>query len=424
MITYLNKIFLKSKKSNSLNLAFKKIKIETGIEKIFKSIEDYSADSEIRYVGGCIRKIINNEKVDDIDLAVNLKPNQVIEALKKDNIRYYETGIDHGTITAVVKNNKFEITSLRKDILTDGRHAKVEFSEDWLDDASRRDFTINSIYSDIEGNLFDPFDGKNDLESGKIKFIGDSEKRIKEDYLRILRYLRFYLNYSKKEHDIKTVKVIKKNLDGVSKISPERLLDEFKKLAKSKGFLNLSKDKFCSEIVQLIFPQFKNITIFKNPNDYVKKNIYKTDFVILISLMIIEDSDNVDYFLYKFNLSNNDKKRILFLNKFFSSKVTKKTFLKKNLQKILYLKGRQALLDVLYFDIFKSKKIDKKILEMIELFKTKEVPVLPLKAKNLMIKYNIPEGKELGLLLKKIEEKWMDNNFTITEDEIQNLVEN
>ena len=424
MITFLNKFFTKFKKNSSLDLAFKKLKKEECIKKIFKSIESHSDISEIRYVGGCIRKIINNEKVDDIDLAVNLEPNQVIIALKKNDIRYYETGIEHGTITAIINNYKFEITSLRKDILTDGRHAKVEFFGNWLEDASRRDFSINAIYADIDGNLFDPFNGKKDLESGEVKFIGDAEKRINEDYLRILRYLRFYLNYSKTKHNPNVVRVIKKNLDGVSKISSERLLDEFKKLLKSRGFLNLPRDQFSCEIIKLIFPQFKNINIFKNLNNYAKKNIFNVDFIILISLMIVEDSDNVDYFLFKFNLSNKEKKRILFLKRSFSFKINKQTFSNNNLQKILYFEGKQALLDFLYFNIFISKKIDKKIIEMIDLYKEKETPMLPIKPITLMTKYNIPEGKELGVLLKRIEKRWVDNNFKISEDEVQEIVKN
>ena len=151
-------------------------------------------------------------KVDDIDLAVNLNPSEVCECLKNNDIEYYESGILHGTVTAIINKYKFEITSLRKDVDTDGRHAKVEFSKNWKEDASRRDFTFNSIYADIDGNLFDPFDGKKDLENGKIDFIGDAEKRVKEDYLRVLRYIRFYLNYSKNKHDPKVIKVIKKNL--------------------------------------------------------------------------------------------------------------------------------------------------------------------------------------------------------------------
>ena len=424
MITLLNKLFSRSKNFNSLSLEFQKIKKETEIKKIFKIIEGFSSTSEIRYVGGCVRKVINNEVVDDIDLAVNLNPDEVSKIFKKNNIKFYETGINHGTITALIDNKKFEITSLRKDVLTDGRHAKVEFSNNWHEDASRRDFTINAIYADIDGNLFDPFDGKKDLENGKIKFIGEADKRIKEDYLRILRYVRFFLNYSKKKHDLSIIKIIKQNLDGFNKISPERLLDEFKKLFYSHGFVKLTKDIFCSEIIKLIFPQFKNINIFKKLNNFAKENINNLDFVFLISLMIIDGSDNADYFIYKFNLSKKDQKRILFLNNFFSTTANNKIFSINNLRKILYFNGKQALLDLLYFQVFRSKKIDKKLINFIELFKDEETPLLPLKATTLITKYNIPEGKELGVKLKKVEKKWINNNFEISDEEIQQIIKN
>ena len=424
MITLLNKIFSQSKNFNFLNLTFQKIKKETEIKEIFKAIEEFSKNSEIRYVGGCVRKAINNELIDDIDLAVNLNPNNVCEILKKNNIKFFKTGIDHGTVTVLINKKKFEVTSLRQDILTDGRHAKVEFSNDWHEDASRRDFTINSIYADIDGNLFDPFDGKKDLENGEIKFIGEPEKRIKEDYLRILRYIRFFLNYSKKKHNPNVIKIIKKNLDGFGKISPERLLGEFKKLVYSNGFSKLTKDIFCFEIIKLIFPQFKNINIFKKQNSFAKENINNLDFILLISLMIIDETDNADYFIYKFNISKKDAKRILFLNNFFSSKINSKTFSKKNLNKILYFNGKQSLLDLLYFQIFRSKKVDKKLFEMIEFFKNKEKPLLPLRAITLMTEYNISEGKELGVKLKKIEEKWVENDFEISKLEVQKIIKN
>ena len=424
MITILNKLYSHSKNFSSLNLRFKKIKDKTEIEKIFEAVEQFSDTSEIRYVGGCVRKIINNELVEDIDLAVNLSPSEVSKALKKNNIKFYETGIKHGTITALINKNKFEITSLRKDVTTDGRHAKVEFLNNWQEDASRRDFSINSIYADIDGNLFDPFNGKKDLENGEIKFIGDVEKRIKEDYLRILRYIRFFLNYSNKKHNVRVTRIIKKNLQGFSKISPERLLDEFKKLVRSKGFLKLTKDKFCFEIINLIFPQFKNLCIFRNLNSFAKDNIKNVDFIFLISLMIIDKTDNVDYFIYKFNISKKDQKRLLLLNNFFSNKINKKTFSKNNLQKILYFNEKESLLDLINFQIFKSKKVDKKLLEMIEFFKDKEPPLLPVSATTLMNKYNIPEGKKLGIMLKKIENKWLDNNFKISEKDIQKVIKN
>ena len=424
MNNLLDKIFFRALNLNYINLGFKNIKKETEIEKIFRAIHSFSANSEIRYVGGCVRKIINKENFDDIDLAVNLNPKDVCEALNKNDIKYYESGIEHGTITALINNIKFEITSLRKDVDTDGRHAKVEFSDNWKEDASRRDFTINAIYADIDGSLFDPFDGKKDLENGKIIFIGNAEIRIKEDYLRVLRYIRFFLNYSKAKHEPSVIKIIKKNLAGVSSISPERLLDELQKLVRSKGFSKLTKDKDSLEIINLVFPQLKNISLFRKLNSFAIKNLAKVDFILLLSLMIIDGTDNVDYFIYKFNLSKKDQKRLLFLNNFFSKKITSTSFSEKNLNKILYFNGREALIDVIYFKIFKSNKVESKLIKLIKIFKEKDIPVLPLKADILMEKYQIPEGKELGIKLKAIEEIWTNNNFKISEKEVQKIVSN
>ena len=145
MKNFFNKIFSSSKNLYSFKNNIKNLSLITPVKKIFEAINSYSSESEIRYVGGCLRRILNNENVDDIDLATNLNPLEVSEILKKNNINFYESGIDHGTITAIIDNHKFEITSLREDIFTDGRHAKVKFSKDWKKDASRRDFTINSI---------------------------------------------------------------------------------------------------------------------------------------------------------------------------------------------------------------------------------------------------------------------------------------
>ena len=160
MKNFLDKFFSRSKNLDHISQKIKLISSTTPVNKIFEAINDFSERSEIRYVGGCVRKAIKNEKVDDIDLATNLKPLEVCAALKKKQISYYEIGIEHGTITAIIDEYKFEITSLRKDVSTDGRHAEVEFSLDWKADASRRDFTINSIYAASDGNLFDPFNGK------------------------------------------------------------------------------------------------------------------------------------------------------------------------------------------------------------------------------------------------------------------------
>ena len=421
MNNLLDRIFFRSKNLDYISQNLKDITNQTPANKIFEAINNYSESSEIRYVGGCIRKVIKKETIDDIDLATNLKPNEVCEALKKKNINFYETGVEHGTITAIIDKYKYEITSLRKDVTTDGRHAKVEFSLDWKEDAARRDFSINSIYSDGEGNLFDPNNGKKDLDEGSINFIGDTEDRIKEDYLRILRYIRFFLNYSKHEHDPEIIKVIKRNIDGISKLSGERLLDEFKKLTKSNGFIKLFKDKDSLELIEIIFPQLKNLERFKKLNPYANDNLLKIDFIFLLALMIIDGTDNTDYFLYKFNISKKDQKRLKLIDFFYKEKTNLKNFTEKNFNKILYFNGKQAVIDIINFKLFTSNKVEKKLIKLIEVYKDKVIPTMPIGANTLMAKYNIPEGKILGNKLKMIEEAWVENGFTISEKNIQKI---
>ena len=422
MIKFLDKFIRRVNNYNDISKKIIELSKNTPVKKIFNSINNFSHKSEIRYVGGCIRKIIIGEKVDDIDLSTNLNPPQVCEILKDNNIDYYESGIEHGTVTAVIDNYRFEITSLREDVETDGRHAQVKFSTDWKKDALRRDFTFNAIYSDLEGNLFDPFNGKADLENGVIKFIGDPEQRIKEDYLRILRYIRFYLSYSNFKHDVELTKIIKKNIVGISNLSKERLLDELKKFVKSKVLIQLSKDKFSLELFKIIFPQLKNIEIFSNLNNYAKSKIKESDFIFILSLLLIDGTDNTDYFLYKFNISKKDQKRLKVINDFYKEKISSKTFSEKNLNKVFYYKGKQSLIDILSFKVFKSKKVDIKITKLIEQFQSKNLPTKPVDAKFLMEKYQIPEGKSLGTKLKVIEEEWVENDFNLSEKEIHKIL--
>ena len=419
MKSLLDKLFLRSNNLNNISLRFKDLSSKIPASKIFEAINSYSSSSEIRYVGGCVRKIINKEKTDDIDLATNLEPKEICDAFKKNRINYYETGIDHGTITALIDNCKFEITSLREDISTDGRHAQVRYSKDWKKDAARRDFTINSIYSDYDGNLFDPYKGKEDIEKGEINFIGNPDKRIQEDYLRILRYVRFFLNYSKQKHNPDTIKSIRRNLDGISKLSKERLIDELRKILSKKVLQSLPKDRFSLEIIEVIFPELKYFDIFLKLNSYAIKMLQEVDFIFIISLLIIDETDNTDYFLYKFNISKKDQKRIKNLYDFYNNKKIKKKFSKKNLNKVFYYKGKEILIDILNFKIFKSKKLDNDIIELVNLYKKKPIPTMPIKADILIKKYKIPQGKILGDKLKLIEEEWVNNNFQISDQEIE-----
>ena len=423
MNSILDIIFLRRNNFKNISANIKDLSTHKKVDQIFKVIKQNSTSGEIRYVGGCIRKILNNEVVDDIDLATNLEPQEVCEILKNNNIKFYESGIEHGTITAMIDNFKFEITTLREDVETDGRHAKIKFSKDWKKDASRRDFTINSIYSDDSGNLFDPFNGKKDLENGYIKFIGEPDKRIKEDYLRILRYLRFYSNYSKHHHDTDVIKKIKINIGGISKLSKERLFDELKKITNIKTLEKLSKDKTSSEIFLMIFPEIKNLDYFSKLKPHSYNLAREFDFIFLLMLMILDNSDNADYFLYKFNISNKDKKRIKILDNFYRENSSKKITLN-DLNKIFYFSGKQAVIDILNYKIFKSKKLDLKLKEFKDHFINKIIPIMPIKADLLMSKYKISKGKILGDKIKSIEEKWVENNFNISDQEVENILKN
>ena len=424
MRNFLDNIFSRSNNLDYISREIKNLTSKTPSHRIFEAINSYSTESEIRYVGGCIRKIINNERVDDIDLATNLEPKQVCDALSRKDIKYYETGAEHGTITAIIDEYLFEITSLRKDIQTDGRHAKVEFSKNWKEDASRRDFTINSIYSDKDGNLFDPYNGKKDLENGYINFIGNTDVRIKEDYLRILRYLRFFINYSKQPHNPETIRKLKINIGGISKLSKERLLDELRKIVSLTTLEKISKDRLILDLISIIFPELKNIKIFSKLNENQKVFLVDTDFIFLISLMIVDGTDNVDYFLYKFNISKKNQKRIKIIDEFFKENKNKNTFSEKNMNKIFYYNGRQAVIDILQFRIITAKKFDKKLIELIKFYKDKTSPIMPVGANVLMAKYKIPEGKQLGLKLKIIEEEWVKNEFKISDEQIEQIVNN
>ena len=422
MIKFLKNLLKSKTETFKDKTNFKELVSKKEVQELFKIINSYSNESEVRFVGGCVRKLINNEVVDDIDLSTNLRPEKVIEILKNNNINFYETGINHGTVTAVINDKSFEITSLRKDIKTDGRHAQVEYTKDWLDDASRRDFTINAIYSDIEGNLFDPFNGKNDLNNGLIKFIGDPAIRIKEDYLRILRYIRFSLVYSKNQHDKNTLKIIKQNLSGLKIVSKNRQLQELKKIISIKDFNKINLDKYLKELFLLIFPEIKLINRINNLDNLKNDILRNKSFEFILSILLIDNTEDCDYFIYKYNLSNKEKDKINLLNSIFSEEPNSEYFTKDNLLKILLQKGKENLIDILDFKILISKKNKDQLLDIKNFFNNFEVPEMPVKAKDLIVKFQLKEGKMLGSILREIEEQWLNNNFKISNTQIENIV--
>ena len=334
-----------------------------------------------------------------------------------------ETGIKYGTITALINDFKFEITSLRKDLSTDGRHAKVEFTSNWEQDAQRRDFTINAIYSDISGEVYDPLNGIEDLKNGIIKFIGDPNQRIQEDYLRILRYLRFYTQYNKnKFHDEITIKAIKRNLDGLAKISRERILGELFKMMKLNNFSKLFEDEFCRFIILSILPQLRNYNRIKILNKISYKIKKQIDKILLLSILIVDETDNCNFFLYKYQLSNEDKKRILFIKNSFKNYSKQYLYSKKNLLKLTYLSDKSSVIELLIFLIFVNPEKISNIENLIDYIKEKTIPEFPINAKFLKEEFNFLEGKQLGDALKKLEKQWIDDGFKIDKGNVKSLL--
>ena len=417
--------FIKQKNINlNTNLKFENLKKKYEIKKIFNIFSNDLNNCQIRFIGGCVRKALSNENIDDIDLAVDLTPEEVKLILKNNNIKFFETGIEHGTITAKINNEKLEITSLRRDIKSYGRHADVEFTKKWYEDAARRDFSINCIYADLEGNLYDPFEGKKDLKNGKVKFIGNAENRIREDYLRVLRYIRFFLDYSNQPHDLDIQKKILKNISGINKISKERLLSELEKIFRSKNIFKINDDEFLKKILHLVFPELKNIHLLEKLNDQALEILQSKDFLFWLSILIIDETDNTDYFLYKYKLSNNDKKRIKFLYQNYPKLSDNNFFSEKNFHKLVYYNDKSLVIDLIDFKICVSKKDITKMIKLKKLIIETNKPIFPIKAKNLIEEYNLKEGRELGTKLKKIEDVWVQNNFKITNQEVNRIINN
>ncbi|MGH6946921.1 MAG: CCA tRNA nucleotidyltransferase, partial [Kiloniellales bacterium] len=184
----------------------------------------------VRFVGGCVRDAVAGRPVKDIDLATPSPPEQVTALLERAGIKAVPTGIEHGTVTAVVDHLPFEITTLRRDLETDGRRAKVAFTDDWAADAARRDFTMNALSCAPDGTLYDPFDGLADLRAGRVRFVGDPRARIEEDYLRLLRFFRFQAHYGHEPPAPALLAVAMEMAPGLANLSGERLRQETLKL--------------------------------------------------------------------------------------------------------------------------------------------------------------------------------------------------
>ena len=388
---------------------------------VFNKIQEGSSADTVtaRFVGGCVRKYLSNDKIDDIDIATTLSAEEIKEKFLNTKFNIVETGIKHGTVTLVTDKFNLEITTLRKDVETDGRHAEVEYIDDWQLDSERRDFTINAIYLDINGKIFDPQMGTVDLKNNNVKFIGDPQKRIEEDYLRIIRFLRFKIMYDRKV-ELSTINAIKQNLDGIKKISKERILIELYKILDLKNFINLNESTHLKEIFSLIFPEFENL---KRLERLAKICDYtQVSKELLLAVLLIDEKNNHEYFAHKYNVSNNIKENLHISAKNIILIKGNKYFFYKDLKKYIYLYGKNHLinLNILNFVINEKLKF-KDFSETLKKILQSKKQKLPVDGKYL-IDNGMKQGSQIGRVLKKIEEEWIKNNFKISEDQMKEII--
>ena len=205
--------------------------VEPGCAAVMAALSLRGGEDCARFVGGAVRNALMGLPVDDVDIATWLPPDEVVKALKAAGLKAIPTGIDHGTVTAIAERRPYEITTLRRDVTTDGRNATVAFTDDWTEDALRRDFRLNALYADVAGNVFDPTgEGVADTTAGRVVFVGDPKTRIREDYLRILRFFRFQAWYGRSKADGAALAACASLRGDLGRLSAERVQKELLKL--------------------------------------------------------------------------------------------------------------------------------------------------------------------------------------------------
>lgn len=366
--------------------------------------------NSLRLVGGSVRNLLLNKPITDYDFATIFRPEETITILEKSGIRAIPTGIKFGTITAVLNHHSFEITTLRQDLNPDGRHATTEFVDDYLLDAKRRDFTINALYSDETGKVYDYFEGIADLKEKRVRFIGDPVARIQEDYLRILRFFRFSCYYAK-EIDEKGLAACAKLKSGIAKLSAERIWAELAKILACEDKSKLLATLIAMENSGVGFEVFSFPLQLKIFSNLLK---IENEANSMLRLAALASPENFAKISAKLKISNQQKKYLKFLAD--SLAAIKKSNKPQPIQlKILLAFHPQELVTDFYLiacalDYFKFQDSD------LALLKNFANPEFPLKAEDLM-KRGL-EGEKIGLELKRARILWAKNDFKLNKTEI------
>lgn len=373
----------------------------------------------LRMAGGAVRDILMEKNPEDIDFATTATPEQMINMFNTEGIRMFNhKGETHGTVTVRINDQQnFEITTLRVDMRTDGRHAEVEFTTDWELDAGRRDLTVNAMFLGFDGTLHDYFNGRKDLEERIIKFVGDPSCRIQEDYLRILRYFRFYgrIAVEANNHDSKTLEAIRNNAGGLKQIAGERMWMEFKKILAgnyAKELVLLMIDLGIGTFIGI--PSHPNIKEYEMVCDRCK-TMKPHSMTLLTALLKNEDDLLAIHSRLKFSRYEKDLASFILNNK---EDKNGDPPLKPYLHLILNSQRKQSDICEWACEVLKYRGESLLWKELSEM----AIPKFPVNG-FLLLDRGYVKGPELNKRLSQLKSKWIESNFTLTREELLDSID-
>ncbi len=389
-----------------------------------KSIFAAFPDGSIRFVGGCVRNALMGHEVSDVDLASQLPPKDVVAALDAAKIRYVPTGIDHGTVTAVVDGKPYEITSLRKDVETDGRRAVVSFTTDWAEDAQRRDLTFNALYADLDGRIYDPTgQGVEDLNARRFRFVGDADTRVREDYLRILRFFRFLAWYGRdsdgkiSKPDAASLKACRENAKGLKKLSAERVWIELKKLLLAPDPSRALRIMLTNDVLETLLPEASNVEGLELLIAIERREAIKPDPLLRLMALSTREPLPMALLTKRLKMSNAEKARLI-------SWATDATSLDPNADDrakriAIYKAGKQVIMDRARLRAAGAEDpiTSSRWMSLTDLAMGWTPPDFPLTGKDL-IKAGVEPGETMGKKLEALKALWIRSGFTVEKDKL------
>lgn len=368
-------------------------------------------EGEARIVGGAVRNALLMEPVDDIDIATVHAPEDVTARLEAAGIKVIPTGIQHGTVTAVTETRQFEITTLRVDVASHGRHADVAFTGDWEADAKRRDFTLNALYADADGTVHDPLGGRDDLTARRVRFIGDPHARIREDYLRILRFFRFDAHYGSGEPDAVALKACSEEKGGIAQLSGERVRTELLKIMGADEAGPALRAMAATGILQLVLPEATRLDRFEKVVEVEAQHLFISDPLMRLIAALELDKTGIEGLAKRLKLSNKERDRI-------TAALTDETKIvcylsMREVHRALYLMGVQCFKDRVMLGWAEDRKASNAMQwrAMLAMADSWERPDFPLTG-NMLKAAGVPEGPEMGRVYREVEDWWVDAGFT------------